>query len=65
MGYLFDSGVKLAFVGIDDSLEIGLVLIIFGIEIEDDFGELGDLLAHFVVQLDWVLVHVQFRYNLY
>jgi len=48
--YLLDHRVKLKLIGIDHCLEVGLVLIILGVEIEDDFGELRHLLAHLVMQ---------------
>ena len=47
--YLTDGGIELRLVGIDDGFEIGLVFIIFGIEVEDDFGELSNFFAHFVM----------------
>ena len=49
MIYIFDCGIELTFVSINDGFEVGFVLIIFSVEIKDDFGELGDFLAHFVV----------------
>ena len=48
--YFADGGIEFGLVGIDDRLEVGLVLIVFSIEVEDDFGQLGYFLAHLVVQ---------------
>ena len=42
--------VELLLVGVDDRPEVGLVLVVFGVEVEDDAGELRHLLAHLVVE---------------
>jgi hypothetical protein len=47
MGYFFDYVIQLAFVGIDDCLEVAFVFVVFGVEVEDYPCELGHLFAHF------------------
>lgn len=48
--YLSDDGIELELVGVDNCLEVGLVLVVLGVEVEDDLGELRHLLAHLVMQ---------------
>jgi hypothetical protein len=55
--YFFEGVIEFTFVCVDYSFEVGLVLIVFGIEVEDDPRELRHLLAHLVVQLGRTLVH--------
>ena len=45
------------FVGVDDGAEVVFVVVVFGVEVEDDPGELGHLLAHFQMQLRRAFVH--------
>ena len=47
--YFADGGVEFGLVGIDYGLEIGLILIVFSIEVEDDFSQLRYFLAHLMV----------------
>ena len=55
--YLFDSEIEFGLICIDNRLEIGLILIVFGVEIKDDFGELCNFFAHFMMKLSGGLVH--------
>ena len=57
VSYLFDCRVQFVFVGVDDCLEVVLIVIVFGVEVEDDSSELGHLFAHFVVQFRGCFVH--------
>jgi hypothetical protein len=36
-----------------DIMEVVLMVIIAGVELVDNFGQLSDFLAHFVVQVWW------------
>ena len=46
-GYIFDGAVKLMLIGVYNGFEVVFIIVIFGVEIEDDSGELCYFFAHF------------------